>query len=166
MIKYNIKLLDSNVFISSSVIKDENTFSVHLIDPKLDSDKQQQDNSNLASSSSSNLDSKSNRESSVERDDANKNSIAKYVGFTGVLKSGLSLSMSNQYLTQKSQKSSPLPPTSVTLAASTLESGSFLVQSHSQPEEKEKQSKKTIGKEKKGGKKEAPVDQTVRFTRN
>ena len=86
--------LAGSTFLTSSLIKDDHTFSIHLVDPKTESSDLKL-TSEEANTSISNLEMKT-----VEED----KSIAKYVGFTGVFKDGLSLSISNQNLVSKRKK--------------------------------------------------------------
>lgn len=89
---------DAKTLVTSSVIKDGNVFSIHLVDPKEDmspkdlqvkqpNDKDSKEEQNDASSRSS------NRSNLSRRNEDNQNATcAKYSCFTGTLKDGFSVS--------------------------------------------------------------------------
>ncbi len=79
------------------MIKDDHTFSVHLVDPKSESVENKGSIALDPNMSASNLDIKSYMEGSSEE----KSSVAKYIAFTGVMKDGMTLSISNHSLTPK-----------------------------------------------------------------
>jgi hypothetical protein len=74
------------------VIKDDHTFSIHVVDPKSESAAAAATEAQNVNVSSSNLEIKSYLEGSSEE----KSSIAKYMAFTGVMKDGMTFSISNQ----------------------------------------------------------------------
>jgi hypothetical protein len=97
----NFTILANNNFITSSVIKDEHTFSIHIVDP-VTAPATTESSIKISeplfgNASASNLDMKSYIESSID----DKSSLAKYIGFTGVMKDGMSLSVSSQSVSPK-----------------------------------------------------------------
>ncbi|CAF0878303.1 unnamed protein product [Brachionus calyciflorus] len=110
--RVNLKT-ESNLFVTSSVIKDGNTYSVHLVDPKLD------ENNNEANAK-----------------------IADYTCFTSVFKDGLSLAVSTPINYQDLKKIVKIEPTPTAPSPTQLLAQQQALQQQQQIED-QKQSKKT-----------------------
>jgi hypothetical protein len=84
---------DAKTLVTSSVIKDGNVFSIHLVDPKLDLSSKQSDDIKPKDEQSDTASRSSNRSNLSKRNDENENgTCAKYSCFTGTLRDGFTVS--------------------------------------------------------------------------